>query len=229
MDGEMTEPRARRTQKERSEGMQAKVLSATLHCMGIKGYQHMSLQDIADEAGVSRGAITHHYPSKFELVVDAVRSYLQARADHVEDLFSNTREMSLDRRLDVLWDDLGREFAVSSEILSALKSDEELLKRVRRGGDLDMMKAVLPYAAFFPEMARLSNGASLMAMILAFYRGLMVESVAWPEDALSEMRSIFKGMMHDLLKGNAHGADGGAPGKYANDSLPFPEAGRYNA
>ncbi|MBY9068291.1 TetR/AcrR family transcriptional regulator [Hyphomonas sp. WL0036] len=209
--------------------MQAKVLSATLHCMGAKGYQHMSLQDIADEAGVSRGAITHHYPSKFELVLDAVRSYLQARADHVEDLFSNTREMSLDRRLDVLWDDLGREFAVSSEIFSALKSDDELLRRVRRGGDLDMMKAVLPYAAFFPEMARLGNGASIMTMILAFYRGLMVESIAWPEAALTEMRMIFKGMVHDLLDGSAHELPSGAPGKYANDSLPLADEGRFSA
>jgi AcrR family transcriptional regulator len=61
--------RDRRTQAERTEETRRKILDAAVHVLATKGYVGFRTLDVADVAEVSRGALTHHFPSKDELVV----------------------------------------------------------------------------------------------------------------------------------------------------------------
>lgn len=64
--------RGRKTQTERSTEMRERVLEATVHCLVNFGYTGTTFSTIAQEAGVSRGALQHHYPEKAFLVVGAL-------------------------------------------------------------------------------------------------------------------------------------------------------------
>lgn len=61
--------KGRRTQAERTEETRGKLLDAAVQVLSKKGYVGFRTQDVAEVAQVSRGALTHHFPSKEELIV----------------------------------------------------------------------------------------------------------------------------------------------------------------
>lgn len=61
--------KARRTQAERTEETRGKLLDAAVLLLSKKGYVGFRTQDVAEVAQVSRGALTHHFSSKEELIV----------------------------------------------------------------------------------------------------------------------------------------------------------------
>ena len=65
----------RRTQAERSETTRRQLLDAAVKLIRKNGFGGLRTIEVADLAGVSRGALMHHFPSKHELVV-AVLTYV---------------------------------------------------------------------------------------------------------------------------------------------------------
>src|SRR5262245_8806139 len=66
------ERRSRRTQAERRAHTHGALLDATIACLVERGYSRTSTNDIIRVAGVSRGALLHHFASKAELLGAAV-------------------------------------------------------------------------------------------------------------------------------------------------------------
>ncbi|MEO3830159.1 TetR/AcrR family transcriptional regulator [Actinomadura sp. B10D3] len=58
---------ARRTQAERSEETTSALVAAGLRLFGRDGYAATSIQAVAAEAGMTKGAAYHHFDSKMEL------------------------------------------------------------------------------------------------------------------------------------------------------------------
>jgi AcrR family transcriptional regulator len=59
----------RRTQAERRETTRRQLLEAAVKLIRNNGFGGLRTIEVADLAGVSRGALLHHFPSKHELVV----------------------------------------------------------------------------------------------------------------------------------------------------------------
>ncbi len=64
--------RGKKTQSERSTDMRSRLLEATLECLAKHGYAGTSFSTIAQQAGVSRGALQHHYPEKNYVIAGAL-------------------------------------------------------------------------------------------------------------------------------------------------------------
>jgi AcrR family transcriptional regulator len=64
--------RQRRTQEERSEATRARLVDATIEVVFEKGYAGCTVQEVCRRAGVTTGALQHHFRSKQELLVAAV-------------------------------------------------------------------------------------------------------------------------------------------------------------
>ncbi|MEU3011623.1 TetR/AcrR family transcriptional regulator [Nocardia asteroides] len=95
--------RSRRTQAQRSASTQERLLRATIGCWSEFGYAHTSTALITRRAGVTRGALNHHYPSRDELATAAV-GYLVARwSADLAAVFAHG-ELPISRQLDRLWD-----------------------------------------------------------------------------------------------------------------------------
>jgi len=62
----------RRTQAERTEETRGRILDAAVVLLGERGYAGLRTADVAAAAGLSKGAQTHHFPSKDDLVVAVV-------------------------------------------------------------------------------------------------------------------------------------------------------------
>lgn len=69
----------RRTQAERSTATRHAILDATIRCLVEQGYAATSTTAIQQGAGVSRGALTHQFPSKVDLMFAAVRHLSEIR------------------------------------------------------------------------------------------------------------------------------------------------------
>lgn len=72
-------------QEERTRLMRARLLEATVECLVERGFAGTSTTLVAERAGVSRGAMLHHFPAKNDLVVAAVRHLTELRAAELRD------------------------------------------------------------------------------------------------------------------------------------------------
>jgi AcrR family transcriptional regulator len=97
--------RHRRTQAERSAETVGKLLDATVACLVERGYARTSTNDICRRAGVSRGALLHHFPSKAVLVAAACGHVFDRRVDEFREAMAHVPEGEdrLAAAIDVLW------------------------------------------------------------------------------------------------------------------------------
>src|SRR5712664_3809714 len=83
----MTAVAHRRTQEERSAATRGRLLDATLECLSELGYARTTTTEIAERGGVSRGAQLHHFPTKSELVTEAMGHLFDRRDQEFRDAF----------------------------------------------------------------------------------------------------------------------------------------------
>ena len=124
--------RVRVPQAERTAAMREKLIAAAIVCLHARGFTATTLANVADTAGVSRGAITHHFPSKAELVlavVSAVHSEdMQWYHQHAAGLQPAQILVQLPR---MMWQVLSRPAGVAvMEILLGARSDPDLAARL---------------------------------------------------------------------------------------------------
>lgn len=71
-NGALVNGHEHRWQARKSASTRLQVLEATLRCFSKLGYFHTTTPAIAEEAGLSRGAMLHHFPSRMDVVRAAV-------------------------------------------------------------------------------------------------------------------------------------------------------------
>ncbi len=120
----------------KSEASIAQILSAAVRVLARQGYARTSLMDIAREAGMSKGAVHYHFPSKDDLMgavlthaCDAVRERTVAawsgeRAEALEALRASVRELWTARTR------MSDEARVVADLLAQSLHDEKLRPRL---------------------------------------------------------------------------------------------------
>ena len=119
-------------QAKKSAMMRDNILDAALDCFVTIGYANTTTARIAERAGVSRGAMLHHFPSKAELMRAAVE-YLHSKlielyASHIGQI---PLELPVDERnrrgLESYWNYLSSDLYVAyHELCVAGRTDPEL-------------------------------------------------------------------------------------------------------
>ncbi|MGL4288386.1 MAG: TetR/AcrR family transcriptional regulator [Phreatobacter sp.] len=129
----MAERRERRSQQERSAETSTRLLEAAIDLLHDRGISRMPTPDIAAYAGVSRGALTHHFASREDLVTSAIARMLS----HVtEGLFRfaediNARGGTSDEIVDYLWTMMSdRLFYVTMEYLPEARHNDDFRARL---------------------------------------------------------------------------------------------------
>jgi AcrR family transcriptional regulator len=88
-----------RWQQRKSRETRNLVLEAAIDCLAEGGYPGCSLQLVADRAGISRGAMLHHYSSKLELMAAVIEYAFYKR---MQDFLRRIRALSDDARTERL-------------------------------------------------------------------------------------------------------------------------------
>ncbi|NDW02013.1 MULTISPECIES: TetR/AcrR family transcriptional regulator [unclassified Salipiger] len=124
----------RRTQAERSETTRNQLCEAALETLSELGYVKTSTQEISRRAKVSRGALTHHFASRNELIIAAFEHLVTRwEAEWPFSLEGMVPHLSPEELIDVLWDklfDTGR-YVASLEMMLAARIDDELGQGLR--------------------------------------------------------------------------------------------------
>lgn len=122
-------PRDRR--EERTATSRARILDAAVACLVESGYAGATTLRIQARAGVSRGRLLHHFPSRDQLLVAASRHLAverlrrtAARADELECLGGTER---LDRAIELMWETFSEpHFWAAVELWTAARTRDEL-------------------------------------------------------------------------------------------------------
>ena len=204
----------RRTQAERSRQTRAKILAVTLDCVLERGLKDTSTVEIAERAGVSRGALLHHYPSKEALLKEALGQLLRREIDEIRALAAaiDTGDLDIDGFLARLWGKFsGPMFMITLEFVTAARTDpaiQDALRPVARdfNASLDEIWERFFHAAGDdnPTGRRLALTATL-----CFLRGLGTQSV-WRDDPafFADMLAYWRRVIMPCALGHAGPADG---------------------
>lgn len=123
--------KARRTQQERRDETRRALLDATVESLVELGYARTSTLEVQKRAAVSRGALLHHFPSKAELLVAAVRHLAELRGRALRLRASQLPDGGdrISAVMDLLWEtSTGPLFYVAMELRTAARTDSELRK-----------------------------------------------------------------------------------------------------
>lgn len=199
----------RRQQSDRTAATRTSVLDATVELLIERGYAGTSTRLAAERAGVSLGALQHHFRTKAELSVEAMRYVTQRLAeefvaaapesDDVIDRFGSI----LDRLLVVF---RGPTFAAAVEIQLASRTDDELQQPVRDLHD-DVEEIIFESAtSLMPEFAALPDFPAVLQTSVSAVRGLAIATMG-PITAVEEQWTLVRGQLLEI----AGKLDPGAP------------------
>lgn len=122
-----------RTQEERRSATRARLIEATLDLLLSKGYAAATTVDIAARAGLTRGALAHHFASKDELVVEAIEYLLKSTTREIRIYARQVGEgsLSISDFVDRLWIIFsGPFFLVTLEHITAARHSDFLKKKL---------------------------------------------------------------------------------------------------
>lgn len=80
------EPARRRTQVERRQDAEERLVASAIELIGRKGLPAVTLSEVGERAGYSRGLVTHHYGSR-EAFLGVVTQHLRQRFVDAEQVF----------------------------------------------------------------------------------------------------------------------------------------------
>jgi len=92
--------------------MRDRLARATVECLTELGYERTTTLKIVARAGVTRGALLHHFESKRAIVVFAMHRLLAEQTRRIQALAKRVRsgEVSLDEFIDSIWGEFSGEF-----------------------------------------------------------------------------------------------------------------------
>ncbi|MBN3788862.1 TetR/AcrR family transcriptional regulator [Burkholderia sp. Ac-20353] len=118
---------ARRSQRARSSAARNALINATLACVNDVGLAKTSISEICQRAGLSRGALLHHFPHKNELLVASYVEWIGTRIGMLERRIAAGASV---RDEVTAWRAQMREtFPTSLEFYWALQNDADLRER----------------------------------------------------------------------------------------------------
>lgn len=123
-------------QAEKSEIMRQAIMEASMNCFIKYGYSNTTIEKIAGEANVSRGALSHHFSSRDDVIKAAILYVTAKRAKEGEDYIRKLQEKnsnqivsreSISETLEALWEYFHiPSFSALLELLMAARGNPEL-------------------------------------------------------------------------------------------------------
>ncbi|MBF22482.1 MAG: TetR family transcriptional regulator [Pusillimonas sp.] len=175
----------RRTQEVRSREAKEKLLKATIDVLMRRGYSGLTTKEVATSAGLSNGALVHHYASKAELVIAATAAVYDEciergqRVARTPEAIKNPIEGFMTDCLSVYFD---WPYLAAIEIIVAARTDPQLMERIipvmqnYRATTNTLWLKVFREAGYTPNQAK-----TILNLTLNMVRGLAVHRL-WQQD-----------------------------------------------
>ncbi len=193
---------ARRTQAERSALTRLRIVTAAAGLISSRGYAKLRTADVADAAGLSRGAMLHQFPTKTALVVatlahvfEAAGAVSRARAaaihpadDLIAAVIDDARQFFFNEHFKVALD------IVLSTSTDKMARDEilDVSRRARRPVEAAWSAALAARGVPSPL------AGDLVALTMGLVRGMAIRAL-WDDDDWFERLFALWGHMVEVL------------------------------
>lgn len=174
-----------RSQYERSRATRRRALDASIACLVERGYHGATTGAIAAAAGVSRGALSHHYPTRASLFVDAIEHLAEERLSGLE---RRVPELTTgpDRTrsaLDHLWNSFsGPLFQAALELWVEARTNDELRASLAPVEEATGARiSNLATKLFSPEVVEREDFEMRLLVVIDSMRGLAAVRCYQPE------------------------------------------------
>lgn len=164
--------------------MRARLLDATLELIIEEGWSNTSTQKICQRAGVSRGAQTHHFPTRESLLIASIREMVNRHQRHIDaQLEQSETRFTLEDFFEFLWDATFNDDLLTTwvEAMVAARTDAALANVVRDTDQtaISAMKDIaersmskIPSVADYPG----ASVADLVELTIYLLRGMVVQA-----------------------------------------------------
>jgi AcrR family transcriptional regulator len=196
-------------QAEKSSMTRSAILEATIQCLLELGYANTTTALIANYAGVSRGAMMHHFPSRIS-VMRAVIDYLHVlRLQEYRDLMSDIddpqsklTDKAIRESVEAAWRYVNLpSFLAYQEMLAASRTDGELrqiIEPVEKDFEkqfLNTVKAVFPH---WQNLARLEGAHDMVQFLM---KGMALSHMSVRKNARAKrVMTYLTAILHDIYK-----------------------------
>lgn len=188
----MTVTVARRTQAERSATTRARVLRAAVDALVELGYAATTTGEVQARAGVSRGALTHHFPTRASLMLAAMDLLY-------EDFSTDVREAAADLpsgrarvrpALALIWGRFdGPLFTAAMELWVAARTDPDLRSALLpHERELGLELRALCREVLGPDLIRHPKAETAYQVLLTSMRGQAMAYVLQPDAPRSDVQ-----------------------------------------
>lgn len=194
-------------QQRKSADTRIAVLDATVECLARHGYANTTTKEIARIAGLSRGAMLHHYATRQQLI-EAVTDHAFYR--HMEKFVIAVSELTEEKRTQdnagilIDWQlYLSREYCAYLELMVAARTDEELramfVPKAQRHDRVwqEQLARVFPEWASDPE--RLGRSRRLVQAVMS---GMVLNREVWNDpNTEHSILALLANVLLDLREG----------------------------
>ena len=218
-----TASRERRSHAARTAAMRARVMTAVVESIAEVGYQRTTAAEIARRAGVTWGAVQHHFGDKYGILMAVLREsfehFAACLADPPED--QATLEERVDLFVDRSWEHFSSPLYRSTfQILLNLPSDLESSWQQTMLGDWSRVWA----RYFYADRRAKRRDAGLMRYTLSVLSGLAAMQTL--EGSGRRLRSTELGFLKETLRQNlAYASDDSRSSRARLSRAPTPSRG----
>jgi AcrR family transcriptional regulator len=193
---------------ERTASSRARILDAAVACLIESGYQGATTLSIQARAGVSRGRLLHHFPSRDQLLVAASHHLTvqrlrrsDERLDSIPDTLSPGER--LDRAMELMWETFSEPiFWASAELRTAARTNPGL-RAVLMPQEREVGASIRTGLDRFygPELVAHPNYEAVRDLVLSSMRGVAMGYAFTDRDPRTEPHlNLWKCVVRTLLR-----------------------------
>jgi AcrR family transcriptional regulator len=172
---------ARRTQEERSTETRGRLVEAAIRVLDESGYANLTISKIAQKAGLTNGAMQHHFASRGELLVAVLDALYPVLEIPIEQIASQNRPIPqrVNMIVDLFWQIYSRpEYLVIWDIAFGTRSDPALRSKLQAYQRDIAARLRKHLAKLFVDVGLSPPDADkIFDLVISYLRGLALQTV----------------------------------------------------
>lgn len=198
----------RRTQADRSEDTQRKIIRATIRLLKSKGYAGVRSAAVADTAEVSRGGLMHHFENKDSLVLAAVEDILMRSRQRA--LHNIRKAQTSDDPIAAIAADarsffFSEDFAVVLDLTLMSGKNAEFQSHIRRFAEVHRAPVERAWEALLVQHGLSQQQAGrMLSLTLSIVRGLSIRALRVNDpEYFDDLLQTWQDMVRSYLRQNS--------------------------
>lgn len=172
---------------DRSEATQTHLVQAAIQVVRDRGYQGASVFEVAKAAGLTHGAIQHHFGTKAVLMTRVVDALIDANESTNPGWPDGSLSVTERARstLQLLWQRIyePERFLVAWQVYLGCRTDETVLRYIADKREAQQAQLVDRFLLLFPELPDSADTRNLFDLVLSSLRGMGLVRLFGPADA----------------------------------------------